>query len=170
MADGTGTHGIKAKVKHELRTYLWLTAYLYVVFGAIIVYKSALLRDQGVAFTPWGIAIVKAAILAKFLMLAEAARAGQRRTPRPFPLAVAHRAIALGLALILLTLVEEWVVGAFHGHTLSATLDEVFGSRWREVLATCLLIMMALVPYVAMRRVQESVDEETWQRLMRGEE
>ena len=109
-------------------------------------------------------------MLAKFLMLAEAMRAGERRQPRPFPLAVAHRAIALGLVLLLLTVVEEIVVGAFHGRAFATTLDEVFGSRWREVLATCLLLLMALVPYVAMRRVQESVDEATWRRLMRGEE
>lgn len=170
MAGAAHGKDIKARLKHEFTTYLWLTAYLYVVFGAIILYKDALLSEQGVAFTPWGIAIVKAAVLAKFLMLAEAMRAGQRRQPRPFPLAVAHRAIALGLVLLLLTVVEEIVVGAFHGRAFATTLDEVFGSRWREVLATCLLLLMALVPYVAMRRVQESVDEATWRRLMRGEE
>jgi hypothetical protein len=169
MSGGSRSAQIKAKVKHEFQTYLWLSAYLYVVFAAIIIYKDALMTDAGIGFAPWGIAIVKALVLAKFLMVAEALIVRENKRPRPFPTAVAHRAILLALTLIVMTLLEEWIVGMFHGRPLAATLNEIFGTRWREFLASCLLVTMALVPYVGLRRVQESLDDDTWRRLMRGE-
>lgn len=170
MAETSRSAAITAKVKQEARTYLWLSAYLYVVFGALILYKAAVLRDQGLSFAPWGIAIVKALVLAKFLMVAEMLVARHRAGPRPFPLAVAQRAILLGLVLILMTIIEEWVVGMFHGRALAETLGEIFGPRWREFVASALLVTMTLVPYVGLQRVRESLDEESWRRLMRGEE
>lgn len=170
MSEISRSTQIKAKVKHEFQTYLWLSAYLYVVFGALIIYKAALLRDQGLAFAPWGIAIVKALVLAKFLMVAEMLVARHRTGPRPFPFAVAQRAILLGLALILMTLIEEGVVGMFQGRALAETLGDIFGPRWREFVASAILVTMTLVPYVGLQRVRESMDEDSWRRLMRGEE
>ena len=40
--------------------------------------KSAILRDAGIDFTIWGIAIVKALLLAKFMLLGRAANIGKR--------------------------------------------------------------------------------------------
>ena len=170
MSETSRSAQIKAKVKHEFQTYLWLSAYLYVVFGAIIVFKAAVLRDQGLAFAPWGIAIVKALVLAKFLMVAEMLVERRRRGPRPFPFAVAQRTIVLGLALLVMTIIEEWLVGLYHGRPLAETLGEIFGPRWREFVASAVLVTMALVPYVGLQRVRESMDEDSWRRLMRGEE
>ena len=45
---------------HELKEVVFITLYLYVTLGAVILMKTAALHTQGVEFTPWGIAIVKA--------------------------------------------------------------------------------------------------------------
>ena len=37
--------------------------------------------DQGIEFSPWGIAIVKAVVLAKFMLLGEAMKIGGRTPP-----------------------------------------------------------------------------------------
>jgi hypothetical protein len=57
------------KLKHELREYALLSAYLYVCFGALILYKMAILGEVGVSYTLAGLAAIKALILAKFILL-----------------------------------------------------------------------------------------------------
>jgi hypothetical protein len=46
-----------------------LALYLYICLGAVVLLKAAVLQDVGVNFTIWGIAGVKALLLAKFMLL-----------------------------------------------------------------------------------------------------
>jgi hypothetical protein len=55
------------KLRHELIQYGLVSVYLYICFGAMLLYKSALLHAQGIIYTPYGLAAVKALILAKFM-------------------------------------------------------------------------------------------------------
>ena len=61
---------------HELKELVFISLYLYVTIGAVILMKTAVLRTEGIEFTPWGIAIVKAVLLAKFMLLGEAMKIG----------------------------------------------------------------------------------------------
>ena len=68
---------------HELKVLAILTAYLYVTLGAVILFKAAVLHDQGISFVPSGVAAVKAVLLAKFLMLGGVMKIGRGYTDRP---------------------------------------------------------------------------------------
>jgi hypothetical protein len=68
---------------HEFKELAILTAYLYVTLGAVILMKAAVLHTAGVSFVPWGIAIVKALVLAKFMLIGRAMKIGERYTDRP---------------------------------------------------------------------------------------
>ncbi len=59
---------------HELKEFAVITVYLYITLGAVIMMKAAVLHTEGIAFAPWGIAIVKAAVLAKFMLIGNAMR------------------------------------------------------------------------------------------------
>lgn len=50
---------------HELKEFAILAVYLYITLGAVILMKTAVLHTQGIEVSPWGIAIIKAAVLAK---------------------------------------------------------------------------------------------------------
>ena len=55
--------GVKARLREELRHYLFVSAYLYVCIGAIELFKIAVLRDAGIVYLPLGFAAAKALIL-----------------------------------------------------------------------------------------------------------
>ena len=59
------------RAMHELKELVFISLYLYIALGAVILMKAAVLHTEGIQFTPWGIAIVKAVVLAKFMMLGE---------------------------------------------------------------------------------------------------
>jgi hypothetical protein len=60
---------------HEFREFAILTLYLYITLGAVIVMKTAVLHTEGIEFAPWGVAIVKALLLA---VLSELGRQSDR--------------------------------------------------------------------------------------------
>ena len=99
------------RAMHELKEVVFITLYLYVTFGAVILMKTAVLHTQGVEFTPWGIAIVKAVVLAKFMLLGEAMRIGGRSTTGPLIWPTLQKAFGLLVLLIIMTIIEEAVVG-----------------------------------------------------------
>ena len=68
----------RQKLSRELKEYLGLSVYLYVCFGAIQLYKTALLADHGISYEPYGFAAAKALILGKFILLGRAASIGER--------------------------------------------------------------------------------------------
>ena len=47
--------------------------------------KSAILNDVGVEFDAWGIAAVKALLLAKFMLIGKALRLGEKNEPLAWP-------------------------------------------------------------------------------------
>jgi len=50
-----------------------ISLYLYICFGALLLYKSAILEDVGINFTHWGLAAIKALIMANEYLESELA-------------------------------------------------------------------------------------------------
>jgi len=67
------------RLRHELNEYLIVSAYLYICFSSLIFYKATILHSDGIEFPSFGIAIVKALILGKFILVLHALRVGTRR-------------------------------------------------------------------------------------------
>lgn len=142
---------LKERAHEELRNYAFVAAYLYVCFGAILFYKTALLQEEGVAFIPHGLAAVKALILGKFILIGEAVGVGSRVQPRSLVATIAVRTLLFFLLLIALSVVEELVVGKVHGRSLAETIAEFREHAGLETLATSVLVLLILVPLIAFK-------------------
>jgi hypothetical protein len=149
---------LQQRATHEIKEFLILTVYLYITLGAVIVMKTAVLHTAGIEFAPWGVAIVKAAVLAKFMMVGHAMKIGERYTgPLIWP--TLHKAFAFLLLLVVLTIIEEVVVGLFHHRSIAASLGDLVGSRLEEMLAGYLIMLLVLIPYFAFRVLGEALGE-----------
>ena len=145
---------------HELKEFAVITVYLYITLGAVIMMKAAVLHTEGIAFAPWGIAIVKAAVLAKFMLIGNAMRFGERTKTRPLIWPTMHKAAAFLVLLIVLTIIEEAVVGTFHHRSIAASLGDLFGPRLDETLAGYVIMLLVLVPFFAFRVLGEALGGE----------
>ena len=112
--EATTKPSLRHKAVEELKEMLALTAYLYVCLGSIMLLKSAILQEVGISFDVWGIAIVKALVLAKFMLLGRAAKLGERYRHRPLIWPTLHMAVMFLLLLLVLTTLEEVLVGLIH--------------------------------------------------------
>jgi hypothetical protein len=149
---------------HEFKEVAILTAYLYVTLGAVILMKAAVLHGAGISFVPWGIAIVKALVLAKFMLIGKA-MIGERFNDRPLIWPTLHKAFAFLVLLIVLTIIEEVVVGLFHHQSVAASLGELTGAKLYETLAGYIIMLLVLIPYCAIGVLSEALGEGTLTRM-----
>jgi hypothetical protein len=150
------------KLGHEVQEYLILSGYLYVCFGSILLYKMAILSDKGIGFLPLGVPLVKALILAKFIMLGQMAHLGERLRAKTMAGAVAYKAVLYLLLLIVLSLVEEAVVALIHGRTIVTALSDLWSGMLPEVLARSLIMLLILLPYIAARELNDAIEGHLW--------
>jgi phosphatidylserine synthase len=150
---------IGEKMGHEVRQFGLIAGYLYVCFGALILYKMAILRGQGIGYAPYGLAAVKALVLAKFILAGHAVRIGDRYKRRRFIHIIAHKSVVFLAMLFILSIVEEAVAAVLHGRTVAASFAEVAGGTLPQILATCLIMLLILVPYMTFRELSEVLGE-----------
>lgn len=149
------------RVRHEMISYLAITAYLLVWFMALMFYKSTILRGVGVDLAPFGVAaLLKSTILAKFIIILEKVKLGERRGQNAILIVqIVIRALLFTLALIVMSLIEEVVVGYFHGHDAKEALSGIAAGSLPQVFATATLMFLVLVPYLAFRRIALEIGE-----------
>jgi hypothetical protein len=161
-----GKPGIKERAREELRRFLWVSLYLYVCLAALIFYKTALMREVGVSSFVLGVALGKALILAKFLLLGEAAGVGSRSEAPTLLHAILRKSVMLFLLLIALSVLEEFVVAWFHGHSFAQTLGQFEAHSVMEMLAKCVLLLLVLLPLVAATEVSRELGPGVLRRLI----
>ena len=156
---------LRQRAGHELKELAIISAYLYVTLGAVILVKTAVLQTEGIAFAPFGIAIVKAVVLGKFVLLGHLAHVGGRNISGPLIWPTLRRAFAFLVLLVLLTIIEEVVVGLFHHQSIAASLGDLFGARLLETLAGYLIMLLVLIPFFAFRVLSEALGEGRLERM-----
>ena len=152
-----GGESLKQKLREELRKYLVVSAYLFICFGVLQLYKAALLQDAGVHYLPLGAAVVKALIIGKFLLIGDAVRARLQRRPGRLPGRIAMRVFWLLSILVLLTIAEELIVGWIHGQSLFEMEAEFHARSTLELVAEVLLMGLILLPLVGAAELSQAL-------------
>ena len=163
MSEQTHSEGsIGSKFVEEFKAMAALAAYLYVCFGAITLFKSAVLREAGIHYEIWGLAAIKALLLAKFMLLGRMLHIGKRFRDKPLIWPTLYHAFMFLIVLLILTTLEELIVGFVHGRAAVDSLNHVVGPIFFEGLAVCLIMFLILVPYSAFTCLSDVVgDRET---------
>jgi hypothetical protein len=70
--------------------------------------------------------------------------------------------------LIIMTLIEEAVVGLIHHRSVAVSLGELAGVRLEETLASFVIMLLVLIPYFAFRVLGEALGEGELTRISHG--
>jgi hypothetical protein len=143
----------------EAREFAILTVYLYVTLGAVILLKAAALQTHGIDSFYWGVAIIKALLLAKFILLGRAMKLGERFKDRPLIWSTLNKSLAFLVLLIVLTVIEEAIVGLIHHESVAASLGDLFGAQLEVTAAGILIVWLVLIPYCAFSVLDEALGE-----------
>jgi hypothetical protein len=144
---------LRSKIVDEFKQLLQIALYIYICLGALLLYTASIAGASSIAFAHLGYAAVKALLLAKFVLLGHWLHLGEGRRGRLVIYSVIYQALAIWGLLIFLSIVEQFVEGVLHGHSVAAGIAEVHRSSFGRILAQSLILFLVLLPYVAFRQL-----------------
>jgi hypothetical protein len=140
---------LKQKAYHELKEYLVITLYLWLIFGLFVIYKSVILRENDIHLTEKGLALINALALGKIMLIAKAFNLGRRFDDAPLIYPTLFKSGIFAIILAIFKVLEELIVGYFRGETLSRSLDSLAGGTMSGILTLTVIMFVVLIPFVA---------------------
>jgi hypothetical protein len=110
---------LKQKAYHELKEFLVIALYLWVVFGFFLLCKSVILNEERISYLAHGVAFINALVLAKFVLIARAFRLGDQANDAPLIYPILLKSALFSVVLSCCKILEDAAVGFFHGNLFS---------------------------------------------------
>lgn len=143
----------------ELKEFAIIAAYLCVCFTAILNLKASILKAEGVEFAPFGFAIIKGLICAKFVSVGHMLHVGERFKSQPLIWPTLYKSSAFLILLLVLNALEEIGEGLFHHRAILASLAEFGGGTLDQLIATSIVGLLILIRFFAFRTLGEVLGE-----------
>jgi len=157
---------LKERAREELRNYAVIALYLFVCFFVLMLYESVLVGRTGGSLLPHGLAAVKALVLGKFILIGKAIGVGSRLEVSTLAQRIAVRSLLLLALLVVLTVVEELVVGKVHGKPFATTLAELAGQPMLRGLSESLVMLLILLPLVSAVEIRSALGPGVLRRML----
>ena len=147
--------GLKQAIFHELIRYWLIVLYMTIFFGAFASYRRLLLAHYGISYEDYGIAVIRALVLAKVVLVAETLRLGRGYEEKPLIVPTLYKTFLFTVCVAVFDIAEGLVRG-FMGGLGSIAVDDVVSRFNYEWLSRALVIFFAFLPLFAvgeLRRV-----------------
>ena len=148
---------IGSRMLSELKRLLQIFLYMLICVGAVLYFRLSIPSTENIGLWHFGYAVVKALLLAKFILLGHMLHIGERQRGRPLFYSSLYQTLALALLLIALIGLEEGVVALVQGQSIRESIGQVLGSSLHLVIAQGLLLFLLLLPYVAFLQLNEAL-------------
>lgn len=116
---GTTTGRLKQRAYHELKEFLVIAFYLWVVFGLFLLYKSVILGEEHISYLAHGVALINALVLGKFVLIARAFHLGDQANDAPLVYPTLVKSALFSVVLACCKILEDAAVGLYHGRSFS---------------------------------------------------
>jgi hypothetical protein len=157
---------LKQKAVHEFKELIFITVYMFVFFWLFLVYKSMILQgDQQMHFTTHGLAFINAVVLAKFMLIARSLRPAQKADNAPLIRPTLLWSAIFAIFLLICKVLEEVVVGHFHGKSVADSIAHLTGDSWKPVIIWAAILFVVLIPLTAFGELERVVGEEKLHKL-----
>ncbi len=165
---GRDKPSLSARLLKELKSFLIMFSYLWLVFSVFLVHEWSVLASHQIGFRFYGLAVVNALVLSKIMLIAEGMHFARRFEDRPLIYPIAYKAFAFTVLLMVAYIIEEIAVGMFHGKTAAESFPEIGGGGIVGVLTVGAIMCIALVPFFSFREIARVVGELEFRTLMLG--
>jgi hypothetical protein len=145
---------------HEMFEYFFNFAFLALFLVAFAWYRRLILASYHIRDLGYWMPVVEAAVLAKIIMIGDALRIGHRLRNKPLAIVTLYRTIAFSLLVVIFTLLEHVVGALLHGKAAADGIAEIREKGLDEILAGCVLILAAFIPFFAMKEIERAFGAE----------
>jgi hypothetical protein len=161
--------GWKERLLDEAKKLSVTVAYLWIVLSLFVLYRIVILAQYKIDYS-WklGFAFINALILAKFMLIADALRAGERFKTKPLLYSVLFRSAVFAVILMVCHVLEELLVSAWHGKSIVQSLSEMNGATLNQICFEEIIMFVVLIPFFATRELNQVLGEGTLLSLFVG--
>jgi hypothetical protein len=151
--------GWKPSLVHEMTEYAANFVYLACFFGVFTWYRRLVLAEYRIDYLHYGVSLVESLVLAKIIMLGDVLRLGRKLDGKPLFLSVLYRAVVFTVWAGAFGVLEHLLDGFLHGKGLAGGVEALRGQGRDELLARCLVIFFAFIPFFAFKELGQTLGE-----------
>ncbi|HQI02135.1 MAG TPA: hypothetical protein PLA18_12740, partial [Deltaproteobacteria bacterium] len=145
-----GSKSRKEKIIREITRYWINVLYLSVIFSVFFNYQRLILAHYEIRFGDYGIGIIKALVLAKVILIADAIGLGRRWEDKPLIVPTLFKTLLFTLFVGLFSIIESMIRGLLTG---KGPINEVMGMLSYVLLAHVIVVFVTFIPYFAFREL-----------------
>jgi hypothetical protein len=159
---------LRHRIKDEFVQASLLALYFAAWFCAIAFFSFALLREAAIPITPFGLAIIKAALCAKFMMIGKAIFPLKVDANRGLIKSIFWHSIVYLLIVIALSFLESGIDGLLHGKSFLESLSSFGHGDPIYIAALSLMYWLILWPYLIVLGLNQSLGDKTVHAILFG--
>lgn len=162
--------GWKQKLVHEIVQYGLNFVYLGFFLVAFTWYRRLIMAQYAIGYTDYWVPLVEAAVLAKVVMIGDIMRLGRGLQRTPLLVPTLYRTAVFTVFVGVFSVVEHAAGGLITGRGAIQGVAELAGKGLYELLAKCVIILCAFVPFFAFKELEGVIGEERlrdlfWRRV-----
>lgn len=156
---GSRIEALKQKAHHELKEFVVIVLYLWVVFGLLLLYRSVILGEDHISYPAHGVALINALVLGKFVLIARALRLGDTAEDAPLIYPTLLKSALFSILLACCKILEDTVVGFFHGKSFSQSIADLGGGTLKGIVTVSVILFVLLIPFFGFGELQRVLGE-----------
>lgn len=155
-------------LKNELLIWFWISAYLFVLFSAILLYGWAKSGTEGRALAEIGFAAVQAVVLGKFVLFGKIFGLGKLPREEALITRVLRRTAGVLLVVAACIAGEEMVMSVIRGGSAMEGLTEILGRGAADLGISMLLMFLILLPLAVLMEFSRHIPPAEIRALLFG--
>lgn len=146
---------VKEKVVDEIKRFLLIAFYLWILLTLFVLQERIILAHENITrdFTSFGFAIVNALVLGKVVLIAEDLHFASRLDDRPLIFPTLFKSAAFGILCMGFYILEETLVGLWHGKILVESLPPIAQRGAKGVILAAITLSVEFIPLFAVREL-----------------
>lgn len=151
---------LKQKAYHELKEFLGIALYLWVILALFQLYRSLLLSEEHVtAVVHQGFAIINALALGKVLLIGKALHLGEWFDDRPLIYPTLLKSALFTIVLACFKILEDAGLGMYRGKSFQQSIADLGGGTLNGILCVSLILFVTLIPFFVLTELQRVLGE-----------
>ena len=169
-AAGGAHESLKEKAIGEMKVYLAIALYLWVLLALFAMFKKALLQENGLDYWNQSYAFVSALILGKVILLGDILKLGDSLRNRALVWVVLGKTLIFTVLLMAFHVAEELIRAAIKGLPLMESILHIGGGSWFGVYTYAAIMFVMLIPLAAFRELSFVLGKGVMWKLMMSPE
>jgi hypothetical protein len=154
-----GVNRVKHKILVEARKLFWIFLYLWALLGLFAIHKAIVMNEQNI-FYHQGFVIINAWLLAKVMLTAEMFHVADNLKDKPLIYPIVFKSAIFSVILISFYILEEVLLGMWHGKTLANSMPAIGGGSLEGILMVGIIMFVVLMPFFALREIGRDLGED----------